>query len=85
MMRAHLAHLAIALPPTVARPSLLHPGALACMYVAQQRQGPGVMGHPPFVTESKMDRAGSPQAWFPEEKRHSPFRSHGKKPRGQEE
>lgn len=85
MVCAHLAHLARVLPPTVPTPSLLHPGSLACMYVAQQRQGPGVMGRPPFVTENKMDRAGSPEAWFPEEKLHSPFSSHGKKPRGQQE
>lgn len=59
MMCAHLAHLATALPPTVARPRLLHPGALACMYVARHRQGPGARGHPPCDGEQ------DGQSWEP--------------------
>lgn len=59
MMCAHLAHLATALLPTVARPSLLRPGALACMYVARHRQGPGARGHPP------RDREQDGQSWGP--------------------
>lgn len=80
-MGIHFAHLVAKLPSW--RDPALHPGILACAWEGRQRQGP--RGVPLPVGESQVGTAGSPEAWFLEEKRSSPFRSHRKQPRDQQE